>query len=262
MTCLLAGSIFLSALPGQNVSAGETIKREKIYTTNEKDQPYDFPKSITKNGKKYILGTTAYDVLSENPVKKEKEVHFSKKSKTMPKGKKVDFPKSITKNGIRYDLRNVDQKETVYKNGYAQTVTGYTDYDHSVTSGQVPKTKTISVKNAATGKTENVSCRLTGVTKTNKSGWENTHINITFKNYDADVYEWRGKQITKSTSDPLKGYEKELLASVGASAGDHRVVRSYWVGKPYEKNGVTYRNARADVQRRIFYYRANYRGSI
>lgn len=263
ISCLLTGSILLSSLPGQVVSAGEiTVTRSKTYTANRKDQTYDFPKSITTNGKKYLLKVTKYDVISEKPIKKEKKVRLSRKSNVKAKGEKADFPKQIKKDGITYVLQNVDQKDVEYKKAYTQSVTGYTDYDHQVSSSQVPATKTITVKNAVTGKMEKVQCKLSGITKTSKSGWQSTHINITFKNYDADVYQWRGKQITKSTSDPLKGYESELLKSVGASKADHRVLRSYWVGKPYTKNGMTYRNARADVQRRVAYYRANYRGSI
>lgn len=252
ISCLLTGSILLSALPGQVVSAGEkTVTKSKTYTADNKNQTYDFPKSITKNGKKYLLRVTKYDVLSEKPVKKEKEVQISRKSNVKAKGKKADFPKQIKKDGITYVLQNVDQKDVEYKKAYTQSVTGYTDYDHQVSSSQVPAIKTITVKNAATGKMEKVQCKLSGITKTSKSGWQNTHINITFKNYDADVYEWQGKQIKKNTTNPLKGYESELLKSVGASKSDHRVLRSYWVGKPYTKNGMTYRNARADVQRMI-----------
>lgn len=208
ISCLLTGSILLSALPGQVVSAGEkTVTKSKTYTADNKNQTYDFPKSITKNGKKYLLRVTKYDVLSEKPVKKEKEVQISRKSNVKAKGKKADFPKQIKKDGITYVLQNVDQKDVEYKKAYTQSVTGYTDYDHQVSSSQVPAIKTMTVKNAATGKMEKVQCKLSGITKTSKSGWQNTHINITFKNYDADVYEWQGKQIKKNTTNPLKGYK-------------------------------------------------------
>ena len=157
ISCLLTGSILLSALPGQVVSAGEkTVTKSKTYTADNKNQTYDFPKSITKNGKKYLLRVTKYDVLSEKPVKKEKEVQISRKSNVKAKGKKADFPKQIKKDGITYVLQNVDQKDVEYKKAYTQSVTGYTDYDHQVSSSQVPAIKTITVKNAATGKMENV----------------------------------------------------------------------------------------------------------
>lgn len=115
ISCLLTGSILLSALPGQVVSAGEkTVTKSKTYTADNKNQTYDFPKSITKNGKKYLLRVTKYDVLSEKPVKKEKEVQISRKSNVKAKGKKADFPKQIKKDGITYVLQNVDQKDVEY----------------------------------------------------------------------------------------------------------------------------------------------------
>ena len=89
ISCLLTGSILLSSLPGQVVSAGEkTVTRSKTYTANRKDQTYDFPKSITTNGKKYLLKVTKYDVISEKPIRKEKEVQLSRKSNVKAKGEK------------------------------------------------------------------------------------------------------------------------------------------------------------------------------
>ena len=72
-------------------------------------------------------------------------------------------------------------------------------------------------------------------------------------------FEWNGIQIEGNQEQPLQGYEQELLASVGADRNTSRVIRTYWTSDVYtDENGETCRNARADIEQYVNYYRANY----
>lgn len=85
--------------------------------------------------------------------------------------------------------------------------------------------------------------------KLKANSWQDSYINLTFISYDADYYEWNGVQIDGSSKNPLKGYEKEILKSIGADTKNYRVVTTYWTGKAYQKDGVYYRKAKADIQK-------------
>ena len=78
-----------------------------------------------------------------------------------------------------------------------------------------------------------------------------------------DEFVWNGVTVLKSEKEPLKGYEKELIESVGADSKDYKILNTYWKGKSYKNSdGVICRNARADALRRTNYSRVNYEGSI
>ena len=74
---------------------------------------------------------------------------------------------------------------------------------------------------------------------------------------------WNGNYVRADAEYPLKGYEKQLLASVGLSPSIYTVNSIRWDGDAYvNENGVTCRNALAEVQHYGYLYRANYETEV
>lgn len=260
---ILANGMMVQANDTKKLEDGSLIKELKFSTDNSsesKDQ--EFKETIKEGGKTYRLAGVSYETLDKTPVKIEKEVVKEIKSDPLPDGTAYEPAQTLEEDGIIYTLDHVkDDPETTEP--YSQNVTGYTDYDHAVTKASVPATKRITVKNNRTGENTTVTCQLQNVSPVANTTWENTHIDIVFESYDSNVFRWNGITVSKNTSTPLKGYENQLLQSVGADTENYRVGKTYWTGDAYrDGSGVLCRNARADVQRNVQYYRANYSGSI
>lgn len=244
----------------EGMKKGDLFIQKKLFSTDTKEVGSDkFEGSITVDGERYILQEVKQEVVDQTPVKIETPEEITIDSEPMDTEYKPE--QTIEKDGVTYTLEKVEEKEKQEVSN--QTVTGYTDYDKAVTRASVPATKQVTVKDNQTGENKTVTCTLTDVTPLAEGGWEDTHIDITFESYDSNVFRWNGVTVGKDTSTPLAGYENKLLQSVGADTSKYRVLRTYWTGQPYtDGNGVLCRNARADVQRKVSYYRANYKGVI
>lgn len=244
-----------------NSSASGTITKEIVFLTEDATESKndEFTETITENGKKYKLAGVKYEITDQNPLTIEQEVKKEIMSDPIPEGEEYQPQETIEEDGIIYILEGVEKQDE----SSVQKVTGYTDYSKSVTKNTVPKTKNVTVKNDFTGETDTVSCSLVNVEKLSDSTWEDTYIDIVFESYNSNIFRWNGVTVSKDTSTPLAGYEKQLLQSVGADTSNYRILKTYWNGDTYtDSNGVICRNARADVQRKVNYYRANYAGEI
>ena len=97
-----------------------------------------------------------------------------------------------------------------------------------------------------------------------RSQWENSYIDIHFIGYDSDRYQWNGIMVEKNEQNPLKGYHKELLQSVGVTAGqmkNYKVGQISWTGESYRnEKGILCRDARATIRRKRNVYRVMYQG--
>lgn len=250
-------------MSGINVQAKDdtnTFQKQYAFTTSDKNEKHDkeFDKEVTKHGKKYKLTDIKYDVQNKTPEVTEKEVEKVIESDYIADGTNYVPQQEITENGINYKY---DHKEPLLDTS-KQEVSGYTDYDYEVSESTVPQTKEITVNNNITGNDETVTCNLTGVQQLNGE-WQDTYIDITFISYDSEVFEWNGIEVLKNETSPLKGYESELLASVGANTTDYRVKGISWNGDTYTRDdGTLCRDAKATVQRYVKYYRASYSGTL
>lgn len=257
---LLLATFCLSAtLPSfANASAGP-VTDTVTYNADSPDQKYDFEETIEKDGKKYKLSDVEIEVVSEEKITEETEVTHVETSEEVPPGSDQGFPQTLQLDGVTYQLSGVKESET---DTYTQTVTSYTDYDYDITPSAVPQTKTVTVKNEKTGQSESVVCSLAGVTQTGTK-WADSYIDIQFSGYDSTAISWQGILMANdTTADPLVGYEAQLLASVGLNSQNGKVIDTYWISGAYKKDGVVYRDARADIDKLIPVYRASYTGQI
>ncbi|MFV0527175.1 MAG: hypothetical protein ACK5MN_00410 [Lachnospiraceae bacterium] len=172
----------------------------------------------------------------------------------------ADFPYTLTEDGMTYHLIN----KAVIQDAEGSPVTGYTDYSYPVDSTSVPQTKEVSITSTVTGQPTMVTCQLTGVTILPDTAWTDTNIDIQFVSYDADLFVWGNIEVQKNDSIPLlPEHEATLLASVGAGTEEYQVTDIRWSSEPYQDaDGTWLRDAVADVQRKLQFYRATYAGSL
>lgn len=256
----------VSMLPGASVRAAsaDRIRKEIQYSTTDKEEKREteFPEEIKEEGRTYRRGMVEYQVLKEEPVTEKKTVFLTKKSGELEPDEEYSPPQDITENGIRYGYLDQQKKMVTKRKGYTQTVTGFSLYGSRAGAQGAPATKRIRAVDPQTKEAVTVTCRKKGGVKKTADTWEDTYIDIVFVAYDARHFIWNGIQVEKDEQNPLGGYEKELLESVGGSEADHRVMRIRWNGKSYrDRNGVLCRRARADVRKRVSHYRVDYAGT-
>ena len=250
-------SFLLTALLPMQVMAKEheITKEIQIVVNDNKDAAKQaekkFAQTIKEDGKEYELSDITYEKLTTNYLeKKEKKVELKQKPKEI-----------LEEDGVKYTLKYAEESEETLEASFEQTVTAYDDYDHAVTTSDVPGTKTVTQKDQRTGTDKSVVCTLQNITDAGTRIFDNT-MSITFSNYDAAYYEWNGNYIPRNDeTPPLAGYEDQLLASVGAANGSE-ITGYSWSGEPYTSDGVVYRDAVATVRRPVQMYRANYVGKI
>lgn len=259
---LLSCSLILLS-PGTDCLAAQTgqIQKEIQYTTLDAGEKKSFEKTIEQDGISYVLQDVSYEVLSSNPVKQKEKVTLTKVSKPIKKSASYQPEETIEKDGVTYELDTVTEKQKVIKKESTQTVSASSVYDSSEDAGKAPSQKTVTVKDKVTGKNRRVVCDKT-TTKRAGDVWVDSYIDILFSGYDADNFIWNNVTVKKNSKNPLKGYEKELLSSVGGNAKNYKIKSISWNGKSYKKKGTLYRRARAVVRKKVPRYRVSYTGSI
>ncbi len=253
---LIAGTV---SFPAQ---AQETNIRKQTmtYQTNDKTEEKQFPKEKTFDGQTYQRKHVTYEVLKEEPGKEKKKAERIIQSAPLVKGTDHPFPKEETVDGGVYRLQEVTEREI---EPYRQNVSGYNEYGYEISRQAVPQTKEISVKNEKTGEEETVSCRLSEVRLADHV-WVDSDIAITFQGYDSNSLEWQGLVLANDMGEnPLTGYETELLQSVELSDSTGQVSDTYWTSGTYiNEEGSVCRDAKADIQKLVPVYRAEYQGEI
>lgn len=247
------------------IRADEAITKEYTFTSENSEEKADghFKSEINENGKKYKLKDITYTVIDKEEVQAESETNFNTEYGPVKIGEKFQPDKTVTKDGIEYTLDSTVKKKVTIEEAYTQTVTGYTDYTKMNDAYNAPDTKSISAVNDKTGENVSTVCSKTGITEISSNEWEDTYIDIKFIAYDADEFIWNGIKVKKNENNPLKGYEDELLESVGGNTKNYKILKIYWTGKAYKNDdGILCRDAKADVQRKINRYRVSYQGSI
>ena len=144
-----------------------------------------------------------------------------------------------------------------------QEVSGFDDYEKKISETDVPQTKTLKVEDLRTGEEMEVECPLSGIEVLDGGTLIKDSIDVTFEGYNLGVFEWNGNYVRSDDEYPLKGYEKDLLKSVGLSPSIYSVSSITWKGEPYtDENGVDCRDAVAEIQHYGYLYRANYSSHI
>lgn len=245
------------AFSDHTYAADSTVVKESRYTTNSSDDLHaDYDEKIIEDNTFYKLKKVEYEVIDKSQVIVDKSVL----SDLMLDTDEYDPPEKITEDGLIYKLVDVKQIESETLD---QEVSGFDDYEKKISETDVPQTKTLKVEDLRTGEEMEVECPLSGIEVLDEGTLIKDSIDVTFEGYSLGVFEWNGNYVRSDDEYPLKGYEKDLLKSVGLSPSIYSVSSITWKGEPYtDENGVDCRDAVAEIQHYGYLYRANYSSHI
>ena len=245
------------AFSDDTYAADSTIVKENQYTTNSSDDLHaDYDEKIIENNNFYKLKNVQYEVLDKRQVIIDRSVV----SDLMLETDEYDPPEEIKEDGLIYRLVDVKQIDSETLD---QEVSGFDDYEKKISETDVPQTKTLKVEDLRTGEEMEVECPLSGIEVLDGGTLIKDSIDVTFEGYSLGVFEWNGNYVRSDDEYPLKGYEKDLLKSVGLSPSIYSVSSITWKGEPYtDENGVDCRDAVAEIQHYGYLYRANYSSHI
>lgn len=245
------------AFSDDTYAADSTIVKDNQYTTNSSDDLHaDYDEKIIENNNFYKLKNVQYEVLDKSQVIIDRSVV----SDLMLETDEYDPPEEIKEDGLIYRLVDVKQIDSETLD---QEVSGFDDYEKKISEEDVPQSKTLKIEDLRTGEEMEVECPLSGIEVLDGGTLIKDSIDITFEDYSLGVFEWNGTYVRSDDEYPLKGYEKDLLKSVGLSPSIYSVRSIAWSGEPYtDENGVNCRDAVAKIQHYGYLYRANYSSHI
>ncbi len=264
---LLFVSLFLLmvAEPGAvSAASGKAVTKEVEYYTNNSSDKIDgqFPELIQENGQMYRLQDVRYEMVSEKKETIAEPVIKTVKSKVLKQSDVYDPEKTMEEDGIVYHLQESTSEVVTQKKGKTSQLNGYADYFSKSRADAAPTVKKITASDPDTQEEYTGYANKIAVEK--RSQWESSYIDIHFTGYDAERYQWNGIMVEKNEQNPLKGYHKELLQSVGVTAGqmkNYRVGQISWTGEAYRnEKGILCRDARATIRRKRNIYRVMYQG--
>lgn len=251
---LLSILLLSFSLPLQVTAAEEELVKEETITGESSDACKEtakelFSETIEEGGRTYELSDISCETIDMEYLD---TLEITVETDSEPS-------ETMTQDGIVYDLASVSETEGIQAE--PQIVTAYDDYDHYVSTTDVPQTKEVSTTDEATGAETTISCNLVDIEPAG-TRTVNSTMTVTFSNYDAAYYAWNGNYIARNDqTPPLAGYEDELLAYCNADPGSE-ITGYSWSGEPYTSDGVLCRDAVASVRQRVQMYRANYEGTI
>lgn len=250
---LLIFATFVMGAIGTYGSEAETITRQYSYTSNDENDKGNNPEEkIAENGKEYELQDIIYEVIDKKAIEEEtkKKITLTKKTDN----EEYEPRKEIVKDDVTYQLIDTQRNEETVSEKKGRLVTGYLDFDNKNEALSTPTSKSFS----ANGVT--AVCKKTGMKKLKASSWQKSYIDFAFTSSNKNYYEWNGNEIDGNSDNPLKGYESEILKSIGVDEENYKVGDSYWKGTAHRKNGMYTRKLRVEIKKKIPHYRVNYEG--
>ena len=113
-----------------------------------------------------------------------------------------ELKKTVEENGVKYELVRTEMKEENRQSGTGRKmVTAFEAYPSAVTEEMVPKIKNVTVTDSETGEKMEVVAELTGLTETG-TAVSQTHMTVTYEDYDAAYYQYHGHLIPKNEEQP------------------------------------------------------------
>ena len=251
---LLMFVMLAASTPNKVYAAEPEVTKEHEYTSKNKEEEYTgFKDTIEEDGRKYNLSGITYDIEKTTPEKEKKVLTKEIDSDLIPVSEEYTPEQTITEDNVTYTLNDC----TVLDD--SEEVKNYTSYIDYLDEAAIPDSKVITVT-GENGEKLQLQGKVAKKEVISNGEWLNTQITITFDHYDSGEYVWQGETIYNS-SNPLEGHYAELLQSVGADSNTHRITSTQWSGDAYEVDGVTYRDAIANVQYFVPYTRATYAAS-
>lgn len=233
-------------------SENETVTRQQNFISKNPDEKgKDFDKTIVSGKKKFILKGVKHETVKKTALWKKKTdiITITKETEGSYSPKK-----KITKNGISYILVKTTNKSKTVNDEKGRVVTGYLSFESIDEAKAAPESHTFTANGAT------AVCSKQNMVREKTVSWQDSYIDFTFTSTDRDYYEWNGIQIDGTSQNPMKGYDKKILKSIGADSSNYRIGDTYWKSKAHKKNGVYTRVLRVEVRKKVPHYRVNYKG--
>jgi hypothetical protein len=210
---IVIAALVFSVGISDSATAAKKITKSIEYKSNQKDKKTNhFKTKIKLSHKTYHICNIQYNVISQKPVMRKKELTLKTVSKAIKPGTKHTVKEKIKRNGLIYTIVKVNKKSTIVKKGWIQKASAWKDYSSYKEAKAAARNKMIKTNKTLDGKTIRVNGKKTSIKKTT-GHWKNSHINIHFISYGASSFRFGNIWIPKNTKHPMKGYEKELLKS-------------------------------------------------
>lgn len=259
--CLLLGCVGVPVLAG----TPRTIQKTERYNIRAETGKYEraglFPEEIAEDGSIYRLVSVEFepmidaDALDITPVTRTVTYVASEGEIYIPENEWSD-------GGDIWTLDSCAQQEETVIEAWTEEIEKVVFYDGDIAEEEIPQ----SIMLQGTETLEGGVLETEGIlSEIRESGgqWIEDRILITYYEYDADTYLFRGYSIPHDDGKPaLTGYEQDILASAGYDVQEWTVTDISWNGGTYESDGRICRNALAAIRKWQTGYMAVYKGAI
>lgn len=241
----------------------DTLRKTAVFTADSQDAVYTFEQTITEGGQEYQLsGDIAYTVQGSKPVMEPETLTHTVQSAPMY-GQSMTAERTVTVDGLTYTLQRIDYAPAKVP-GRSMEVSAYTEWPEVTAKPEPPQTKEAAYHDDITGKDSTAVLPLVQLRQTTDLAWRpNEDIPVAFEVYDAEYYKIGEKYAPYNADKPaLKGYEAEILGSLGLDTSLYAIDDIAWTGEPYTKDGTQYRDAIATGRKYCATYRAEYADTV
>ncbi len=250
-------AVFLAAgVPAFTVKAAsntegevlENLYEEHQYVTENPDSDEAqklFEKEIERDGTAYRLSEIRTEVVKEEQARGSEETLEVTSSPFLKDVAETYKPgETYEKDGVVYRLEGSWIEEMAIP-AHEVPVTEEVVYEAVEALDRIPSKISVTVTDEGTGQEMEVVAAADRQVS-GEERWEDTFsFPVTFHEYGLEGY-WLGDRVFTLDGDvpDFTGYEKELLALIGASEEDYQVDSVSWDGEAYEDgNGIRCRNA-------------------
>lgn len=164
--------------------------------------------------------------------------------------------------GKEYKLKEYKVIETQIS-AREELVSDTITYDSVEQADRIPDSAVIEARDHLTGAVTNVTVPLKSYEYSDYRWVNGFQFLITVESADADSFALGDVLIPNQEEHPFKGYEKELLQLIHVSPDFYRILSAEWTGQPWMgENGIIYRQALAQGEKRIADVKAVYEGLV
>lgn len=264
LTGMLWPPLVARAMNGEPSVSGEVQYQERIYLSDTDDpeaQEPGFADRMEVDGMTYLLEDVRYEVVDKaRTARPSAGVVKVVTSAPFTDGEEAHVPDGvIEENGVTYYLSSYEVVETQL-DARTEPVSDEIVYQNIPVGSGIPETAEIQATDAVTGEVFSVQVPLEEVSYGEEKWIPGFEFPITVWDYGEEVFDLNGTDVSLSETDPLKGYERELLDLIGVSEADYQITDITWDGGAYTDGGILCRKLKAVGTMRVVDCHATYSG--
>lgn len=240
-----------------------TYSKTVTYESLGEAKEYEFEQEITVNGTKYLLKNSNYSVTNvvkpDSIEQKEKVVSYT----GLTEKEVAQIKKEIEENGITYELKESKVQEYLHTEDISS-------YGLSGLVYQEPeiyeKEDLIDYTSPVTGESLQLALPFESMDLITPYSWrEGFRMNVTIEAFDLDVFQFGEEQLVLDKENPYEtltdSAKNYMITAAGLPQQSFTIDSFTWTSEPYEKAGVTYRDATISGKQYVGEYRYNYHDS-